>query len=223
MPSSLSSSPASLTQTLTYFLVVCLLSIAFLVFLNASASFVITDVIGIEPRQRSGNNHVGGGTGRGGGGDHGTGAAGGSNKGDVSRLRHAGRRTGNVGDMVGTLGFADELVALVACPLWGMLSDRVGARAVCVAGYMAVAVALVCSVHAADVYPQLLLARVLFSVGGAATYVLPSSYNALSSSVRVFSLSIWFLLGRDRSVHCSSIGCRCMGSSVGFSMPFLPF
>lgn len=32
------------------------------------------------------------------------------------------------GDAVGTLGFADELLALVACPVWGMLSDRIGVR-----------------------------------------------------------------------------------------------
>ena len=32
------------------------------------------------------------------------------------------------GDAVGTLGFADELLALVACPLWGVLSDRIGVR-----------------------------------------------------------------------------------------------
>lgn len=36
-----------------------------------------------------------------------------------------------VGDAVGTLGFADELLALIACPLWGVLSDRIGVRAVC--------------------------------------------------------------------------------------------
>ena len=36
----------------------------------------------------------------------------------------------HVGDAVGSLGFADELVAIVACPLWGMLSDRLGVRIV---------------------------------------------------------------------------------------------
>ena len=35
-----------------------------------------------------------------------------------------------IGDFVGTLGFVDELVALVACPIWGMLSDRLGVRTV---------------------------------------------------------------------------------------------
>lgn len=32
------------------------------------------------------------------------------------------------GNAVGTLGFADELLALVACPFWGLISDRIGAR-----------------------------------------------------------------------------------------------
>lgn len=74
---------ATWLQIVTYLLGVCPFSIAFLVFLNSSVSFVITDLIGSE---------------------HG------------------------VGDAVGNLGFADELLALVACPFWGILSDRVGVR-----------------------------------------------------------------------------------------------
>ncbi|KIW19979.1 hypothetical protein PV08_00554 [Exophiala spinifera] len=84
-----------------------------------------------------------------------------------------------VGDAVGTLGFADELVALVACPLWGVLSDRMGLRIVCVVGYLVICLALVLFVQARNVYPQLLLARLLFSLGGAAastmvTAILPA-------------------------------------------------
>ena len=45
-----------------------------------------------------------------------------------------GQKTG-VGDVVGNLGFADELVAIVACPLWGMLSDRLGVRIVSFFGW----------------------------------------------------------------------------------------
>lgn len=76
---------ATRLQVSTYLLGVCLFSISFLVFLNSSVSFVVTDLI----HQKHG-----------------------------------------VGDAVGTLGFADELVALVACPAWGVLSDRVGVRTV---------------------------------------------------------------------------------------------
>ncbi|CAL3965536.1 unnamed protein product, partial [Diplocarpon coronariae] len=61
------------------------------------------------------------------------------------------------------------MVALFACPLWGILSDRLGVRIVCVAGYAIVGLALFTFVQARNVYPQLLLARVLFSMGGAAT------------------------------------------------------
>ncbi|KAI9780599.1 MAG: hypothetical protein M1816_002819 [Peltula sp. TS41687] len=111
-------------QKITYLLGVCLFSISFLVFLNASVSFVITDRIGIQR---------------------------------------------GVGDLVGTLGFVDELIALIACPVWGSLSDRIGVRAVCVIGYVVVGTALFLFVQAKNVYPQLLLVRILFSVGGAAT------------------------------------------------------
>ncbi len=76
---------------------ISLFSISFLVFLNSSVSFVITDLIGVK---------------------HG------------------------VGDIVGTLGFVDELVALVACPMWGLLSDRLGVRYVAVIGYTVIGFAL---------------------------------------------------------------------------------
>ena len=76
---------ATRLQAGTYLLGVCLFSIAFLVFLNSSVSFVITSLI---------------------------------------------KQTTGVGDAVGTLGFADEVVAIFACPAWGVVSDRLGVRAV---------------------------------------------------------------------------------------------
>ena len=72
-------------QVVTYLVGICLFSIAFLVFLNSSVSFVITSLI---------------------------------------------KQTTHVGDAVGTLGFADELVVIVACPIWGAVSDRLGVRTV---------------------------------------------------------------------------------------------
>ncbi|KAF1365800.1 hypothetical protein EJ07DRAFT_93547 [Lizonia empirigonia] len=115
---------ATRTQIASYLFGVALFSISFLVFLNSSISFVITQRIG---------------------------------------------QSKNVGGAVGTLGFVDELVALVACPAWGLLSDRVGVRAVAVTGYVVVGISLWVLVQARNVYPQLLLARVLFSLGGSAT------------------------------------------------------
>ncbi|KAL2270460.1 hypothetical protein VTJ83DRAFT_2644 [Remersonia thermophila] len=131
LPFSSSTTPL---QALAYLLCICLFSISFLVFLNSSVSFVITDLIGIKD---------------------------------------------GVGDIVGTLGFADELVALVACPFWGLISDRVGVRHVAVAGYAIIGLALLLFVQARNVYPELLLARVFFALGASAattmvTAILPS-------------------------------------------------
>ncbi len=110
-------------QALTYLLGISLFSISFLVFLNSSISFVITDLIGVKD---------------------------------------------GVGNIVGTLGFVDELVALVACPLWGLVSDRLGVRHVAVVGYSVIALSLFLFVQARNVYPQLLLARILFAIGATA-------------------------------------------------------
>lgn len=110
-------------QAATYLLGISLFSISFLVFLNSSVSFVITDLIGVKD---------------------------------------------GVGDIVGTLGFVDELVALVACPAWGLVSDRLGVRWVAVMGYTVIGLSLFLFVQSRNVYPQLLLARVLFAVGATA-------------------------------------------------------
>ncbi|KFY74052.1 hypothetical protein V499_05903 [Pseudogymnoascus sp. VKM F-103] len=111
-------------QATTYLVFVSLSSIAFLVFLNAALSFVITARLGVVE---------------------------------------------GVGNLVGTLGFVDELVAIVACPLAGALSDRIGVRWVCVVGFGGVAGGLVAVVSVGSVVPGLVAARVLFSLGGAAT------------------------------------------------------
>ncbi|TVY47544.1 hypothetical protein LOCC1_G002566 [Lachnellula occidentalis] len=142
-------SSTTTTQACAYLLAVCLFSISFLVFLNSSVSFVITDLIGVKD---------------------------------------------GVGDLVGTLGFVDELVALFACPLWGILSDRLGVRIVCVAGYTIVGLALFLFVQAKNVYPQLLLARVLFSIGGAATATM---VTAILPSMTGNSNDAEFVKGHD--------------------------
>lgn len=78
-----------------------------------------------------------------------------------------GVKTG-VGDIVGTLGFVDEIVALVACPAWGLISDRLGVRWVAVLGYAIIAISLFCFVQARDVYPSLVIARIAFALGATA-------------------------------------------------------
>ncbi|KAI1653169.1 hypothetical protein F4813DRAFT_279654 [Daldinia decipiens] len=92
-----------------------------------------------------------------------------------------GVKTG-VGDIVGTLGFVDEVVALVACPAWGLVSDRLGVRWVAVLGYGIIAISLFCFVQARDVYPSLVIARIAFALGATAaatmvTAILPVLTN----------------------------------------------
>lgn len=111
-------------QAISYLLGVALFSISFLVFLNSSISFVLTDLLHVK---------------------HG------------------------IGDIVGTLGFVDEIVALIACPFWGLISDRLGVRFVAMVGYAVIGLSLFLFVQTSNVYPQLLLARILFAVGATAT------------------------------------------------------
>ncbi|KFA69981.1 hypothetical protein S40285_02053 [Stachybotrys chlorohalonatus IBT 40285] len=129
-------------QGVTYLLGISLFSISFLVFLNSSVSFVVTDLIGQKK---------------------------------------------NVGDVVGTLGFVDEIVALIACPVWGLISDRLGVRWVAMIGYAIISIALALFVQARNVYPQLILARIFFAVGASAaatmvTAILPSLTNEPDNS-----------------------------------------
>ena len=77
---------ATWLQVLTYLGGVAMGSIGLLVFLNASISFVITDVI---------------------------------------------HQNNQVGDATGTLGFADELCAIILSPISGYTADKIGVRLVC--------------------------------------------------------------------------------------------
>lgn len=132
--------PVSKLNILAY-LLSCFCSIAFLVFLNATQSFVITILL---------------------------------------RLKD------NIGDYVGTLGFVDELVSVIMCPLWGTLSDKIGTRTVASTAYMLVGVGLVAFVQAESVYPGLLLLRMFFAVGGSGT---ASMVTALLSEVSSYQFA----------------------------------
>ncbi|CUS12114.1 unnamed protein product [Tuber aestivum] len=81
-----------------------------------------------------------------------------------------------LGDIVGTLGFVDELVAIFAAPFWGAVSDgKLGTRGVVVLCYWIVAGSLVLFVNVPTVYPGLLLARMVFSVGAAGVATMVSA------------------------------------------------
>ncbi|KAK9464869.1 major facilitator superfamily domain-containing protein [Lipomyces arxii] len=121
------------------YLLSCFCSIAFLVFLNATQSFVITVLL---------------------------------------RIRD------NIGDYVGTLGFTDELVSMVMCPLWGTLSDKIGTRTVCSVAYIFVGFGLILFVQAKNVYPELFILRMCFAVGGSGTAAMVTALLSEVSSYR---------------------------------------
>ncbi|KAA8893691.1 major facilitator superfamily domain-containing protein [Sphaerosporella brunnea] len=119
-------------HAVTYLLAVPLFSIAFLVFLNSSLSFLLTNRFHVPSK--------------------------------------------NLGNIVGTLGFVDELVAIVAAPLWGVISDgRIGTRGVSSIGYFTIALSLVLFVEIENVYPGLIFGRILFSLGAAAVTTMVSA------------------------------------------------
>ncbi|KAF9291267.1 hypothetical protein BGZ68_004583 [Mortierella alpina] len=75
---------------------------------------------------------------------------------------------GNTGNLTGSLALYDEIIALPATLLWGILSDRIGRRPVYSAGFCCLGAALMCYPYVKNVYPHMLLCRLLFSVGSAA-------------------------------------------------------
>ncbi|KAG0333964.1 hypothetical protein BG004_000616 [Podila humilis] len=72
------------------------------------------------------------------------------------------------GNLTGNLALYDEIIALPAALLWGILSDRIGRRYVYGAGFVCIGTAMILYSFVTNVYPQILLCRLLFSVGSAA-------------------------------------------------------
>ncbi|ANB14484.1 putative membrane protein [Sugiyamaella lignohabitans] len=134
--------PGSMSQyskiNLVSYLLLCLFVISFLVFLNSTQPFVLTDILGDDV---------------------------------------------NIGDKVGSLAFADEIVSIVLCPLWGSLSDKVGTRPVSVIGLLILSTSLFFYTTGNSVYPDLLLLRMFFAVGtSACVSMIPAILAELSAS-----------------------------------------
>ncbi|KAF9373835.1 hypothetical protein CPB97_000281 [Podila verticillata] len=74
----------------------------------------------------------------------------------------------NTGNLTGSLALYDEIIAMPATLVWGILSDRIGRRYVYGAGFACIGVSLICYSYVKNVYPHMLLCRLLFSLGTAA-------------------------------------------------------
>ncbi|KAF9415643.1 hypothetical protein BGZ94_010443 [Podila epigama] len=75
---------------------------------------------------------------------------------------------GKKGNLTGSLGLYDEIIALPFTLIWGLLSDRIGRRYVYSIGFLCLGTALILFPLSKNVYPHLLLCRLLFSIGSAA-------------------------------------------------------
>ena len=76
--------------------------------------------------------------------------------------------TSELGNTSGNLVFYDQLASLLVIAGWGTLSDLIGKYLVFGMGFTIMALALGLFTFAASVYPELLLYRILYSIGGAA-------------------------------------------------------
>ncbi|KAJ3335577.1 hypothetical protein HDU93_004972 [Gonapodya sp. JEL0774] len=88
----------------------------------------------------------------------------------------------NLGDTTGNLGFFDELLSLVMVYVWGLTSDKIGRRLVYSVGYLLIGISLFGYVHMPNVYPGLLLMRLVFALGAsAATTMLTAVFADFAS------------------------------------------
>lgn len=84
---------------------------------------------------------------------------------------------------MGNLTFADEILTIILCPLWGVLSDKIGTRPVAVTGIFLIGVNFFVYTTAKSVYPGLLFLRLFFAVGASAA---ASMITAILSEISTF-------------------------------------
>jgi MFS family permease len=77
--------------------------------------------------------------------------------------------SGNTGDVTGSLALYAEIMSLVSVVVWSMASDRIQRRGVMACAIFLMGLSIVCYPHAKNVYPDLLLIRLVFAIGSAGT------------------------------------------------------
>ncbi|KAF9911634.1 hypothetical protein EC991_002752 [Linnemannia zychae] len=115
------------------------------------------------------------------------------------------QKTGNI---TGSLALYDEIIALPATLLWGVLSDRIGRRPVYSAGFMCIGAALMLYPRVENVYPHMLLCRLLFSVGtSAATCMMTGTLGDVAGAIHE--------RGRVSAIVGLSAGCGALIAGMG--------
>lgn len=75
----------------------------------------------------------------------------------------------NTGDATGSLGTYSEVMSVVAVVVWGTLSDRISKRSIMSISLMIMGIITIAYPHANNLYPTLLILRLIYSVGTAGT------------------------------------------------------
>lgn len=75
----------------------------------------------------------------------------------------------NTGDATGSLGTYSEVMSVVAVVVWGTLSDRISKRSIMSISLIIMGVITIAYPHANNLYPTLLILRLIYSVGTAGT------------------------------------------------------
>ncbi|KAF9089057.1 hypothetical protein BGX29_012250 [Mortierella sp. GBA35] len=92
--------------------------------------------------------------------------------------------TQNTGTLTGELALYDEIIALPATLFWGILSDQYGRRLVYSCGFLCIGAALMLYPRVENIYPHMLLCRLLFSVGSsAATCMMTGTLGDVAGSL----------------------------------------
>ncbi|RCH94068.1 hypothetical protein CU098_005663 [Rhizopus stolonifer] len=71
----------------------------------------------------------------------------------------------NTGDITGSLSLYAEIVAVVGVVIWSMASDTIGRRGVMSLSILLMGTAIVCYPHVRNVYPSMLILKLVFSIG----------------------------------------------------------
>ncbi|ODV64145.1 MFS transporter, partial [Ascoidea rubescens DSM 1968] len=73
-----------------------------------------------------------------------------------------------IGNYIGTLTFADEILSIITSPLFGALSDKIGTRPITVFGLIIIGASFLTYTLAKNVYPDMLFLRLFFALGATA-------------------------------------------------------
>lgn len=71
------------------------------------------------------------------------------------------------GDITGSLSLYSEIIAVIAVVVWSMASDTIGRRGVMSISIVIMGLAIVAYPHVHNVYPDMLLIKLVFSIGSA--------------------------------------------------------